>query len=166
MTTTLTRERIAEVMATLPEYDGTIESASRVMEALDADWTIHEVLTALGLRLGKWTGSTAGAVRPIVRPSDGVTLALVRTPMDTWARIRSFFQRPRAGCSQCGGPVPDERCDYSWPMCHECLPPPAPLPVRRKCGHCIHDTHRGMCTGRNGGTAYPCPCIHSSGGET
>lgn len=34
----------------------------------------------------------------------------------------------------------------------------------RKCRHCVHDEHVGMCTGRNGGTAYPCPCIHSCGG--
>lgn len=29
-----------------------------------------------------------------------------------------------------------------------------------KCGHCIHKAHSGMCSGRNGGTAYPCPCFH------
>lgn len=100
-----------------------------------------------------------------LRRGVGVMLALVRTPMDAWARIRSFFQRPRAGCSQCGGPVPDDRRDYAWPMCHGCLPPTKPLPVRRKCRRCIHGAHTGMCSGRNGGTGYPCPCIHSSGGE-
>jgi hypothetical protein len=49
---------------------------------------------------------------------------------------------------------------YATPVCFACLPPPKPLPVRRKCRHCIHDEHIGMCTGRNGGTAYPCPCHH------
>lgn len=135
MTTPLTRERIAEVMAALPEYDGTGESASRIMDAMaeleDAgDWYIREVLEALGLELGEWNGGTAGRMRPIVRSSDGVTLALVRTPMDAWARIRSLFQRPQAGCSWCGAPVPDERRDHAWPMCFECLAPPKPLPVR------------------------------------
>lgn len=35
---------------------------------------------------------------------------------------------------------------------------------KRKCAYCVHDEHAGMCTGRNGGTAYPCPCFHSSCG--
>lgn len=42
--------------------------------------------------------------------------------------------------------------------------PRRPPPAKRKCRHCIHDEHSGMCTGRNGGTAYPCPCFHSSSG--
>lgn len=71
---------------------------------------------------------------------------------------------PPVPCRQCGLPVPGGRQDYATPVCYECLPPPKPLPVRRKCEHCIHDAHTGMCTGRNGGTGYPCPCIHSSGG--
>lgn len=67
-------------------------------------------------------------------------------------------------CRQCGATVEREREHYATPVCFACLPPPPPIPVRRKCGNCIHDAHSGMCTGRNGGTAYPCPCHHSSGG--
>lgn len=37
---------------------------------------------------------------------------------------------------------------------------------RKRCRHCIHDEHAGMCTARNGGTAYPCPCVRSSCGVT
>ncbi len=33
-----------------------------------------------------------------------------------------------------------------------------------KCKHCAHRAHTGFCTARNGTTAYPCPCIHSSSG--
>jgi len=33
---------------------------------------------------------------------------------------------------------------------------------RQRCRYCIHDEHLGMCTGRNGGTAYVCPCIHDT----
>lgn len=32
--------------------------------------------------------------------------------------------------------------------------------MKRKCRFCIHHVHPGFCTGRNGGTAYPCPCFH------
>lgn len=39
---------------------------------------------------------------------------------------------------------------------------PPSIATRRKCTGCVHDEHRGMCTGRNGGTAYPCPCIRTS----
>lgn len=66
-------------------------------------------------------------------------------------------------CKQCGKrEVEDARVHYATPVCFACLPPPEPLPVRRKCRHCIHDEHYGMCTGRNGGTAYPCPCHHDA----
>lgn len=65
-------------------------------------------------------------------------------------------------CRQCGSRVEKERADYATPMCFACLPPPRPLPVRRKCSRCVHDEHRGFCTGRNGGTAYPCPCFHTA----
>ncbi len=30
------------------------------------------------------------------------------------------------------------------------------------CKHCNHSIHFGMCTGRNGQTANPCPCIHTT----
>lgn len=40
----------------------------------------------------------------------------------------------------------------------ECLSAPS----RRKCSGCIHDAHIGMCTSRNGGTAYACPCTRST----
>lgn len=66
-------------------------------------------------------------------------------------------------CRQCGAAVEPSRECYATPMCYACLPPPPPIPVRRKCGHCIHDEHIGMCHGRNGGTAYVCPCYHSCG---
>lgn len=42
-----------------------------------------------------------------------------------------------------------------------CEGPPS-IATRRKCTGCVHDEHRGMCTARNGGTAYPCPCIRTS----
>ena len=66
-------------------------------------------------------------------------------------------------CRQCGEREVEEarRC-YATPVCYACLPPPKPLPVRRKCRHCIHDEHMGFCAGRNGGTAYPCPCHHAA----
>ncbi len=35
---------------------------------------------------------------------------------------------------------------------------------KRKCAGCAHGEHLGMCSGRNGGTAYPCPCLLSSHG--
>jgi hypothetical protein len=47
---------------------------------------------------------------------------------------------------------------------HAAMGFPVPL-SRRKCRYCIHDEHSGMCTGRNGGTANVCACIHSSCGE-
>lgn len=30
-------------------------------------------------------------------------------------------------CHKCGEPVPDERAEYHFPTCFECLPPPEPL---------------------------------------
>lgn len=66
-------------------------------------------------------------------------------------------------CRNCGKrEVEPERECYATPVCFACLPPPRPLPVRRKCAYCIHDEHIGLCHGRNGGTAYACPCFHST----
>ena len=43
-------------------------------------------------------------------------------------------------------------------------PPKAPGAgeVAKKCGFCPHPEHRGLCTRRNGGTAYACPCHHDA----
>lgn len=40
--------------------------------------------------------------------------------------------------------------------------PPDFVHVRERCSGCPHPRHTGMCTRRNGGTAYVCPCTRST----
>jgi len=73
---------------------------------------------------------------------------------------RTVYLPDREEWELCDSPATPERVvediDRAWPGLVSSSP--------RRCGHCIHPAHVGMCTGRNGGTAHPCPCFHSSGG--
>lgn len=63
-------------------------------------------------------------------------------------------------CRKCGSVENKDRTGPRW-----CPGVPPAISVRRRCRHCIHSEHVGMCTGRNGGTAHPCPCFRSSGSD-
>lgn len=61
---------------------------------------------------------------------DAPTTGEIQLVTERWLRAMLRFMHRPVTCRSCGRPVEPDRDCYAVPMCHACLPPPAPLPVR------------------------------------